>query len=250
MTFIESLWSPLAPIVPSGSEWLLGLGVGLLVSVPARWLVITLHRQGWRVGDTRKIFHLVIFTAAALLRMLTTAGTLSAMSLVVVGMVLWCVWRRHSVPLYKALARPSDAPHEAWHVLVPMICTGVGGILAQLLAGPQAFVVYLIAGWGDAVGEPVGVRWGKHRYRVPRLDGVISERSWEGSTAVFVASLLAALIGLSAIPGLDASLLSSQRIFLSVLILGIVATVLEAGSPHGYDNLILQVGLALTLRWL
>jgi len=38
-------------------------------------------------------------------------------------------------------------------------------------------------GWGDAVGEPVGTRFGRHPYRVPSLAGVPATRTLEGSLA-------------------------------------------------------------------
>jgi hypothetical protein len=39
-----------------------------------------------------------------------------------------------------------------------------------------ALVGYLVTGWGDAVGEPVGVWIGRHRFRVLSLTGIPSER--------------------------------------------------------------------------
>ena len=53
--------------------------------------------------------------------------------------------------------------------------------------GSYAAVGYLVAGWGDAVGEPVGTRFGRHPYRVPftrrRARGPHASK---GSMAVFV----------------------------------------------------------------
>ena len=125
------------------------------------------HRRGWRVGDTRKIFHFTIFTGAALLRWRVDGGAVIVYGVLVAGGVLVATWRGAASGLFNALARPADAPYERRHVVAPLVCTAVGGVLAHLIAGPLAAVPYLVAGWGDAVGEPVGIRWGRHRYRVP-----------------------------------------------------------------------------------
>lgn len=209
----------------------------MLITWLARWAAVRLHRQGWRVGDTRKVFHLAIFTAAACVRGATSLGMLVAMSLVVVSVVLWSVWRGPKSPLFRALARPSDAPFQQRHILLPLFCTGLGGVLAQGIAGELALITYLMAGWGDAVGEPVGIRWGRHQYRVPSLDGLPARRSWEGTLAVWLASTLAAACGL----------LWCQQPLHHALWLGGCAALIEAVSPHGWDNLTLPVGLALCL---
>jgi phytol kinase len=121
--------------------------------------------------------------------------------------------------------------------------TALGGVVSAVLAGPQASVGYLVAGWGDAVGEPVGSRWGRHRYRVPSLAGVPAERSWEGSLAVFLASWAAAAVAL-------ASLGASQGLVLVALACAAAATSVEALSNHGLDNLTVQVTASVVAAWL
>ena len=55
--------------------------------------------------------------------------------------------------------------------------TAIGGVLCNLLFPRYAYIGYLVCGWGDAVGEPIGMRWGKHRYNVPSMRGVPAQRS-------------------------------------------------------------------------
>jgi phytol kinase len=108
-------------------------------------------------------------------------------------------------------------------------------LISNLFFLRYAFVGYLVCGWGDAVGEPVGTRWGRRRYRAPSLAGVPATRSLEGSTAVFAAGTIAAFLGLLAggfPPGAALGIAAAS---------GAAGTVTEAISTHGMDNLTVQV---------
>ncbi len=115
----------------------------------------------------------------------------------------------------------------------------VGGILGNVLFMGWAMVGYLVVGWGDAVGEPFGVKFGKHRYRVFTLTGIKCYRSLEGSAAVFIASTLAATIVLA------------NPVY--GVIIGMAVALIESQSPHGGDNFTVQLGataIAFLLVWL
>lgn len=228
---------------PTPQSALIGGICGAILFCVAGNVAATWRKHGWRVGDTRKVFHLTIFTVAALLRWRFDSGVVAAYGAVVASGVLFATWQGSRSRIFNALARPSDAPFERLHVISPLICTAVGGVLAHLIAGPLAGIAYLIAGWGDAVGEPVGIRWGRHRYRVPAFQQLTAERSWEGSFAVGMASTLAAALGL-----MLAGKTGTDLVVWS-LILGSTAVVIEAASPHGWDNLTLLVGIACVTRW-
>jgi phytol kinase len=141
--------------------------------------------------------------------------------------------------LYEALARPSDAPHRTLFVLVPLATTALGGVAANLLAPGYGYVGYLVAGWGDALGEPVGTRWGRHRYRVPTLAGVPATRSLEGSGAVLAGGFAAALAGLL-FAGIE-----PQSAVRAAALAAVAGAAVEAGSSHGLDNLTVQAAAAL-----
>jgi phytol kinase len=141
-------------------------------------------------------------------------------------------------PFYEALARPADAPRRTLFILVPLATTAAGGLLANLLFGAWAIVGYLVGGWGDAVGEPVGAAVGRHRYRVPSLGGVRAMRSLEGSAAVLTAGALAAFAGLLA-RGVDP--LAAAGVGAAC---GVAGALVEAFSTHGTDNLTVQVAAA------
>jgi phytol kinase len=148
------------------------------------------------------------------------------------------VWYGQGFHLYDALARPDDAPRQSLFVLVPLVMTGLGGVLSNILFGPFATVGYWVCGFGDAVGEPVGSRWGRHSYGVPSMAGVSAERTLEGSLAVLVASSVAAWVGLMAL-GVELFLGASVA-----LLIGLVGAGVEAISTHGLDNLTTQLSAA------
>jgi phytol kinase len=157
--------------------------------------------------------------------------------------VLVTVFRGRGDPFFQALARPSDEPHPRRFILVPLLTTAVGGGLANLIFPGYAYIGYLVCGWGDAVGEPVGTRWGQHRFRVPSMAGVPATRSWEGSAAVFLTGTAAALLGLLA-TGRHLS-----EAVPTALAAGAAGAAVEALTTHGLDNLTVQLAAAAA-AWL
>ena len=204
-------------------------------AVLAGWLRTVKHIAA---PYTRKIFHFSIFTMAGVIQLTIGLPGVVIFGCVVSLAVLWAIYRGDSFPLYEALARPSDRPRRTLFIVVPLLTTAVGGVLANLLFARMAFVGYLVCGWGDALGEPVGTRWGKHRYRVPSLAGVPATRSLEGSSAVFLAGAAAAFLGLT-IAGV-----TPMTAALVALAAGLTGAVVEAFSTHGLDNLTVQVAAA------
>jgi len=218
---------------------LLGLAVGSTFAAAAAWL----RARGARVAYTRKVFHFGVFSGAAAAHTLWGLPGTNAYGTVAALLVLGAVARGEGNPVYEALARDADRPRRSLFIVVPLVTTALGGLVSALLAGPYATVGYLVAGWGDAVGEPVGGRWGKHSYRVPSLGGVPAIRTLEGSAGVFTASWVAAAVGLW-------SLGAGPSGIGVALACALVGTAVEAVSHHGTDNLTIQVAVSLTAAWL
>ncbi|MBD2103919.1 diacylglycerol/polyprenol kinase family protein [Leptolyngbya sp. FACHB-261] len=90
--------------------------------------------------------------------------------------------------------------------------------------------------WGDALAALIGRSYGRHRYQVGQ-----SERSWEGSAAMFISSAVAMAWVLLALPGSALCPLAipveTGRVLLAALLGASAATLVEAVSPHGTDNL-------------
>jgi phytol kinase len=96
--------------------------------------------------------------------------------------------------------------------------------------------------WGDALAAVVGQRVGRRRYTV-----FGSVRSLEGSAAMCLASWLATLAPLVMLAPAQAS---SGDLVLASAATALAATVVEALSPWGVDNLTVPAVSALTLVWL
>lgn len=224
----------LEELIPQPGTTLPVAVVALVVGIAGALWVSVLRDGGMRVAYTRKIFHFLIFTTAAVVHGVWSVSGTVVFGAVVAGMVLAAVIKGDGHPFYEALARETDRPHRTLFILVPLATTAVGGLASALLAGPFAIVGYLAAGWGDAVGEPVGARWGRHPYSVPSLAGVAATRTLEGSAAVFAVASVASGVGLATM-GLGASALWAGPLC------GAAAAGVEAVSNHGLDNLTVQV---------
>jgi phytol kinase len=216
---------------------LLALGFAVPAAAFAAWLRV---RRGVRAPYTRKTFHFLVISAAALVHLRWGLPGTVIYGGVVALLVLGAVLRGSGFGFYEALARDTDAPHRTLFILLPLATTALGGLLANVFFPAWAPVGYMVVAWGDAVGEPVGTRWGRHRYRVPSLAGVPATRSLEGSAAVLAAATAAAALALvlTGIPGAAA--------LRAALVIGVVCAAVEAASNHGLDNLTLQLAGAGT----
>lgn len=226
--------------VPTLDVGLASAGLGLLAAIVGTAVAGGMRRSGTRVAYTRKVFHFVVFTAAAMVHVLWGLPGALCFGTIMAAAVLISAARGEGDRLYDALAREKDAPRQTLFILVPMVTTAVGGFLAAVITGPFATVGFLAAGWGDAVGEPAGARWGRHPYRVPSIAGVPATRTLEGSAAVWLCATLGSYVALTGMVGVP---------WWGGLLCGTVAALVEAGSNHGLDNLTVQLVPSLT-AWL
>lgn len=232
---------------PSQRAILLGGLPCLLWSYAGLWFAGRLKRTcGLKTGYTRKIFHVLTFAGAALIQAIWgTAGVclFGAMASIT---ILHALYQGRGGLLFEALAREQDAPHEAYFIFAPYLATLIGGLASNILFGEAALAGYLVTGLGDAAGEPVGTRFGNHPFRAPSPRGVSTIRTVEGSLAVCLAATAA--LALSAI--LSPALTLTPRSIYLIPLMGAGCALVEAISPHGWDNALLQIlpsGWALAL---
>ena len=158
------------------------------------------RHQGMKTGYTRKAFHFLIFSTVAIIQWAWGTPVVCLFGGMCSLVIFYAVWRGPGDLLYEAMAREKDEPHRTYFVVVPYFATLIGGLASNILFGPAAIAGYLVTGLGDAVGEPVGTRFGKHTYRVPSLSSVKAVRSWEGSAAVLAMSFVALAAAVSVSP--------------------------------------------------
>jgi len=245
--FVDRLTGFFFQNVPSWKDLAVGGPMGLAWSFAALWFAGNLKRNGTRTGYTRKVFHFLIFgTVAALEWRLGTPAVCLFGGMCTIA-VFFAVWRGPGSLLYEALARERDEPHRTFFILVPYFTTAVGGLVSNILFGPVAIAGYLVTGLGDAIGEPAGTMFGRHRYRVRSLSSVPATRSLEGSAAVFIMSVGALLLAAA----VSAPITLAGSGLPKVLVIAAASTLVEAASPHGWDNATMQiVPTALAWAWL
>ena len=103
------------------------------------------------------------------------------------------------------------------------------GILAGYfwLNTPQYAVIgILVMAWGDGMAAIIGQRFGQHKYQ---LGGI--SKSWEGSSAMAIAALIVTGSILLIIEG------NRWQTWTIAIVVALVATILEAFSKLGVDNL-------------
>lgn len=222
---------------PAPMTWLVWTPLGFTAGLAGGYLASLLKtKHHLKAGYSRKIFHFLIFTLAGLVGALGGFPAVQAFGTGVGLVILGAVFRGGKSRLFRAVSRPTDAPYERTYVLVPFLMTVLGGIASNLLFGRLALIGYIAAGWGDALGEPIGTRWGRHTYRVPTLTGIRCVRSLEGSLAVFSGSMLGVMLAFRLAFGMSGGKTAAVS-----AVVALSTAVVEAVSFHSLDNLSIQV---------
>lgn len=152
----------------------------------------------------------------------------------------WNVLRRRLPILayaFVAWDRIEDRPYTLRYDMLEDILRFVVYLPFIILFGKASIIIMipnLINEFGDGLAEPVGIRFGKHKYRTRSLwyDGKFwngeFQRSLEGSAMVYLISIVVLL--------LYHDLFTSTQLIISLIFLPIIMTVAEAFSPHTNDG--------------
>ena len=137
--------------------------------------------------------------------------------------------------MFLSYDRPEDRPLTFRLVITQVVGMNIALIavayLYELSAVPLDLlaVPLLITAFGDGLAEPIGVRFGMHKYKVRDLFGNRHyTRSIEGSAMVFLASLIT-LIGFQEV-------FPQATLLFMLAVLPLLMTITEAYSPHTWDN--------------
>ncbi len=231
---------------PSINFWTNYFPLGIVLGILSGWFTCRIKdRYNLQVGYSRKIFHFLIFTEAGIIAL---TGGFPAVQVfgVSIGLIVgYAVYRGNNSRLFNTLARPTDAPHQKFYIIMPFCMTALGGMISNIFFREFAIIGYIATGWSDAVGEPVGTRWGKHPYRVYSLTGIPAHRSIEGSIAVLLASWGGCFLFL--LLGFDYPI---EAVFITTLCLSILTMLVEATSFHSMDNLTIQIAASALCYYL
>jgi dolichol kinase len=243
MAFIG--WDKLLGLIEAGRV------AGYVIAMLAVWVVAGYckRRGSLRAGDARKLNHVVALVGGAF-----CFGWLSPnqgrVSFFLAGLILLaclllaCRLRRRPIAdvIFAGYAREPEAPGAAAQVWLPWLAGfyGLGLVDALFADWTITRTAALILGLADGIAEPVGSRYGKHRFAVmDPLFGGRRTRSLEGSLAVFLTSLTVMLISANA--GGSLALLAGA----ALSSLGVACC--EALTPHGLDNFTIPVATGALL---
>jgi dolichol kinase len=229
--------------LPDAAWWSYELTKILLLYGVAYAAGLLVVRRNVKVNYTRKINHFALFFLPMFLAPFfaferTLATTALTGGLVVASIGVYAAPIRSRLPLlptmFASFDRPEDRPYTllwlqtqivaGYAVIVPLLW-----LFAQRGTPELMLIPVLINGIGDGLAEPVGVRWGRHRYRVRPLHGTrVYTRSLEGSACVLVTGVLVILL-------FHASFTATQ-FWLALATVPPAMTLAEARSPHTWDT--------------
>ena len=161
---------------------------------------------GIRVNYTRKINHFCLFffpmALSVGLEFRDDLGTFIVKSVLAVGLLaVYVEPMRRKIGwialMFRSYDRPEDRPYTLlWLSTQIAVACVIALVLMALMLDtgyPELFLIAIIVnGLGDGLAEPVGVRFGRHKFRTRALfSDRTYTRSLEGSACVFLSGFLA-----------------------------------------------------------
>ncbi len=199
--------------------------------------------KGIKVNYTRKINHFALFFIPVILRSIFPFERSFKTFIFgcIIGTLLFIIYFKPIrdkisiiATMFLSFDRPEDRPNTLWWlvtqvfvgylVLVPAVIIFVQNGLAELI-----WIPLLIITFGDGLAEPVGIRFGRHKYETYAFFSKKKYvRSLEGSACVFLASIIVVMVFHSSF---------NQLQFITALIfIPFLMTFVEAFSPHTWDT--------------
>ncbi len=213
-----------------------------------------LAQKGVRVNYTRKIVHFAEFILPVVVNKYFVyeggLGTLAMLYAVILASLLIFLKpiRKRSAfvaTMFASFDRPEDRPNTLLWVAIQDFLGAIVGILlvwrlTQLGMLHVLIMTTAFSAIGDGLAEPVGVRWGRHRYRVLALFSKQKHhRTWEGSAVVFICTALSIVWFRYSF--------SPHQFLLALIAVPILVTLAEAWSPHTIDQPFIELAGALSL---
>jgi len=152
---------------------------------------------------------------------------------------------------FLSVDRPEDRPYTLLWITTQtaanfFVTIPLSAYLMMINRMELIFIVMIINGIGDGLAEPVGIRFGKHKYKTYALFTKKKyERSIEGSACVFITAIII-IIAFS-------SSFSPNQFIIALITIPILMTLAEAFAPHSWDNpflfLVSEILLFLILQF-
>ena len=204
---------------------------------------LLVRHYGIKVNYTRKIVHFSLFLIPVLLRSVfpyqgSIRHFIISCVIAIVSLVIYIKPLRENISIvgtmFLSIDRPEDRPHTLWWLFTQILVGYMIFIPAVIffvqkgLAG-MIWIPLLILCFGDGLAEPVGVRFGRHKYETYAFFSKKKYvRTLEGSACVFLASLVVIAVFHSSF--------TQTEFIMALLIMPILMTLVEAFSPHTWDT--------------
>ncbi len=222
----------------------------ILLHVIAFFEGLMVIKGGVKVNYTRKLNHFFVFFLPFIIKIYIPfeENLLTMLLMVVISLATFLIYIkpirtriRLFGTMYAAFDRPEDRPHTMKWLFTQYLATYVVAVPLYFyfhsINMPQLLlIIILVNAIGDGLAEPVGVRWGRHKYRVKALfTKQTYTRSIEGSACVFITAVLV-LLGFK-------DIFTANQFIAALLLFPIAVTLAEAYSPHTWDSpLIFLIG--------
>jgi len=201
------------------------------------------RHKGIKVNYTRKIVHFSLFFIPVFLRSVfphqqSYESFIFGCLISITGLVIFIKPVRNKISIigtmFLSFDRPEDRPNTLWWlftqilagyiILVPAVILFVQNGLVGLI-----WIPLLIMTFGDGLAEPVGIRFGRHKYETYAFFSKKKYvRTLEGSACVFLASIVVVVVFQSSFTQL--------QFITALLVIPILMTLVEAFSPHTWDT--------------
>lgn len=207
-------------------------------------LGVTVEKFNVKVNYTRKVGHFSMFFIPSLIFWsLNIEGDNDRILLSILSSVIFFLSISNPIRtkiatfsiMHASIDRPEDRPHTLlW--LFTQTLTGLLVLIVFYLLWIKLeipiellYLTILATTFGDGLAEPVGVKFGKHKYAAKGffVDRVY-HRTIEGSATVCIISLLCCL--------LFESYFHTSQLLVLAIIYPILVTLTEAKSPHTWDT--------------
>jgi dolichol kinase len=206
-------------------------------------LGICVSRFGVRVNYTRKVYHLTVFALPTILSSvfpyeqgLGSIVVIYGSVLLALGLFVEPIRRRSRIvqTMFRAIDRPEDRPYTLLWLSTQIVASLVVFIPFAYLFDNRGmanlmFVPLLVVGIGDGLAEPIGVRFGKHKYTCKAIFSTRTyTRSLEGSLWIYLVCFATVL--------LFRDMFTHWQFAITLLLLPPLTTLTEARSPHTWDT--------------
>lgn len=215
------------------------------VMVSAAYWTGRLAAQGLvAVGYTRKLNHFILFLLPgwaaswyADQRAPVWAAIASVLTAHLMLVLCWGPVRcrsRFCDTVFQAIDRPEDRPYTLFWLWSQMVIGYLallpwGWLFLKLGRFELIQIPVLINGVGDGLAEVVGVRFGRHKYRVRGFwTDRIYTRSWEGSFCVWLTGVI--------VISIFSDMFTPSEFWLVIAAVPLAMTLAEAWSPHTWDT--------------